>query len=120
MVFEFKGSITESRCDAEALRDPVKLKKERKKMIGAACVHFHDYEPTIEYFDTDLLDANDYVDMKILNAIGAGETTVSIDADHWEDHPDKFPSDEIGISKQANVKKPAKLDFVIILDISFG
>lgn len=88
-------------------------------MLVAATVQFHDHEPHMEYVDTDKLNQDDFVDMEFLKAVQAGETSLFIDASNWEDHPDKFPSDDIGISGEANIKKPDKLDAAIVVNIDF-
>lgn len=88
-------------------------------MLVAATVYFHDHEPHVEYVDTDKLDENNYVDTELLKAVEAGETNLFIDASNWEDHPDKFPNDNIGISNQANIKKPSNIDAAIIVNIDF-
>lgn len=38
-------------------------------MIVAATFLFHDYEPSIIYFDSKELDSNDYIDTQILNSL---------------------------------------------------
>ncbi len=88
-------------------------------MKVAVTVQFHDHEPHIEYVDTDKLDRNDFVDMELLKAIEANEEDCLIDASRWEDHPEKFPDDDIGISAKANIKKPKKIDYAIMLTIDF-
>lgn len=87
-------------------------------MIVAVTVHFHDHGPRIEYVDTKKLDTNDYVDSEFLKAIEKGEDHCVINAENWEDYPDKFPSDDIGLGGQ--IKKPKKIDRAMILYISFG
>jgi hypothetical protein len=88
-------------------------------MLVVAFVAHHDHEPHIEYVDTDKLDQDDFLDMELLKAVQAGEESLYIDASNWEDHPDKFPSDDIGISAQANIEKPDKLDAAIMVNIDF-
>lgn len=88
-------------------------------MKVAVTVQHHDHEPYIEYVDTEKLDKGNYVDMELLKAIKAKEEYCVIDASNWEDHPDKFPDDDIGISAKANIKKPKKFDFAIMLTIDF-
>lgn len=89
-------------------------------MIIAVTEMIHDYEARIRFVDTDKLDQDDYVDMKFLKAVQKGDSHCFIDAEKWEDHPDKFPSDDIGISDKAYIKKPENFQHAIILRIDFN
>lgn len=88
-------------------------------MKVAVTVKHHDHEPHIEYVDTNKLNKDDYVDMELLKAINAEEEHCWIDASDWEDYPEKFPDDDIGISAKANIKRPKKIDYAIMLTIDF-
>jgi hypothetical protein len=87
-------------------------------MIVAVATQFHDHERRFEYVDTDKLDPDNYVDSELLKAIQANKDCW-IDASDWEDHPDKFPDDDIGVSGQALIEKPDKFDHSMMLTIDF-
>ena len=87
-------------------------------MIVAVTVNFHDHQPRIQYVDTEKLNPSDYVDSEFLKAIKDGADYCVIDASNWEDHPDKFPDDDIGLG--GNIRKPAKIDKAMVLYIDFG
>lgn len=87
-------------------------------MIVAVTVCYDDREPCIEYVDTEKLDPTDYVDGAFLKAVKKNGDWCSIDAENWDQQPDKFPTDDIGLGGQ--IKKPKKIDRAMILQISFG
>ena len=94
-------------------------------MIYAVTTMFHDHNPYIEYVDTEKLDPNDFVESSLLAAIKAKEEYCVIDAENWEDEPEKFSSQDgdIGISSNASSEKcpkGKKIDGAIILMITFG
>ena len=93
-------------------------------MIVAVGMKHHDHERHIVYVDTEKLDPNDYVDQEFLKEAKAKKEWCFIDAANWEDFPDKFPDDDIGISHQAHMKwfktKPnPAIDHVMLMDINF-
>lgn len=87
-------------------------------MIVAVTVNFHDHQPYIQYVDTEKLNPNDYVDGEFLKAIKNDVDYCVIDASNWEDEPNKFPDDDIGLG--GNIRKPTKIDKAMVLYIDFG
>lgn len=88
-------------------------------MILAVTEHYHDYEPTKYFLDTEKLDPSNYVDVLILNECKkkAKQIKVVVDASNWEDNP-KF-TDEPGVSSKAKVKKIDQIDKALELSIDF-
>jgi len=89
-------------------------------MIVAVTERFHDYEPSLGYVDASKLDENDYVDSCFLKAIKAGEEHCYIDASDWEEYPEKFPRDKVGLSVPYMEETPDKIDRAIIFSIDFN
>lgn len=88
-------------------------------MFLAVTEHYHDYEPTKYFLDTEKLDPNNYVDALILNECKKKpkQIKVVVDASNWEDNP-KF-TDEPGVSPKAKVKKIDQIDKALELSIDF-
>lgn len=74
-------------------------------MIVAVTMCFGDAEPNIQYVDTNKLDHDCFVDREILRSVEADEEYLWIEAGDWEDRPEDFPNDNVGISYSAIIDK---------------
>ena len=92
-------------------------------MIVAVFLQRHDYEPRIQFVDSELLNPeSNYVDQQLLQAIqDPDEDTVFVDASDWEEDPEKWGGTDPGISADAILDDiiPAQFDKAVILTISF-